>query len=129
MKIKIIYYMIISILLIGIVSALEECGDSVPINKECSLISPYISYCGTYDLDIYYSNGTSFVTDGTITQIGSTGIYNYTINFTSADTFIVKLCDDSVRPVIVLDPDSWILGTSWWSYILQIYHYVLAGGY
>ncbi len=119
----------ISILQIDIVSALEECGNSIPINKECSIITPYINYCSAYDLDIYYSNGTSFVTDGTITQIGSTGIYNYTTNFTAVDTFAIKLCDDSVRTVIALDPDSWILGTSWWSYILQIYHYVLAGGY
>lgn len=91
---------LIMFLMILSVSALEECKDSVPINRECNLISPYLSYCDTYDLDIYHSNGTSFVSDGTITQIGSTGIYNYTANFTYPDTYIIKLCDNSVRTVI-----------------------------
>ena len=120
---------ILSILFVPSILALEECGESIPINKECTIISPYLSYCSTYDLDIYNSSGNAFVSNGAISQIGSSGIYNYTANFTYADTFTIKLCDNSVRTVIALDPDSWNLGTSWWSYIIQIYHYVLEGGY
>jgi len=126
-KIKIL--MLMAIVLVSSATALEECGNSVPINKECNIISPYLSYCTSYDLDIYYSNGSSFVSDGTIEQISTTGIYNYTANFIYPDTYTIKLCDNSVRTVIALDPDSWTVGTSWWSYIIQIYHYVLEGGY
>jgi len=130
MKKNIISTILILILInLGTALALEECGDSTPINKDCTLISPYISYCSTYDLDIYYSNGTSFASDATISQIGTSGIYNYTVNFILVDTYIVKLCDDSIRTITTLDPDSWTLGTSWWSYLIQIYHYTLAGGY
>ncbi len=117
------------LVLVGSALAYEECGFSVPTMHNCEIITPYLSYCSTYDLDIYFSNGTTHLSNTAVTQIGSSGIYNYTANFTIADTYTVKLCDDSVRTITALDAKSWTLGTSWWSYILQIYNYVLAGGY
>ena len=126
-KLYIIY--MISTLLIGIVYALDECGESVPVNERCSILSPYISYCPAYTVNVSFSNGTIFKDSGVLAQVASTGIYNYTINFTVADTYIVKLCDDSVRSIVALDTSATAPSTSWWSYLLQIYYNTLPGGY
>ncbi len=122
--------LVLFVLLIPLASALDECGDSVPTDKACTLITPIIS-CST--LDIYHSDGTQFISssvNGSMSQIGTTGIYNYTINFTSADTYIVDLCDNEAsRSVIVFDVDSSGEFVSWWRYLLQIYYNTLPGAW
>lgn len=122
---------LVLLLVIPLALAVDECKDSVLANKECSLVTPYISYCSTYTLSAFYSNGTSFLSDQTMSQIGSTGIYNYTINFTTPDTYIIKSCDDSTRSIIVINnSESYQSVTnSLWSYIIQIYYNTLYGGY
>ena len=109
--------------------AYDECGTAIPEDTTCSLITPYISYCSSYTIDIYYSNGTSHVSSGTISQIGSTGIYNYTAVFNISDTYVIKLCDDSVRSLNVFNTSATAPSASFWSYLLQIYYNTLPGAW
>ena len=126
---KRIIYLLIGILLLGIASALDECGDSVPTNNDCSIITPIMS-CGTYTVDIYYSNGTVFASDRTLEQISTSSIYNASINFTTADTYALKLsCNTASRSIIAVDEDLTSPNASWWSYLLMIYYNTLPGAW
>ncbi len=122
---------VVILFLIGItnVGALDECGDSVPAGYECSIVTPYISFCSSYFANISYSNGT-FHSLPTLGQINTLGIYNFTVNLTVADTYIIKLCDDSSRSLTVVDTSTFIPSlNNLWGYLLQIYYNTLPGGY
>ncbi len=119
---------IVSILSLLIVMALDECGSSIPGDTRCSIISPYISSCSTFNVSIFYSNGSA-AGGGLITQIGSTGIYNYSATFNASDIYILKLCDDSVRSLTVLNTSATSPSGSFWSYILHIYYNTLPGAW
>ncbi len=111
-----------------IVFALDECGTAIPEDTTCSLVSPYISNCGTFNVSIFYSNGSS-AGGGAISQIGSTGVYNFTATFNVSDVYVIKLCDDSVRSLTVLDISATSPSGSFWSYLLQIYYNTLPGAW
>ncbi len=120
--------LILALALISSASALEECGFSTPTNQICSIVTPFLS-CEVLDLDIFQSDGTPFKADGALSQIGTSSIYNHSVNFTAADTYIVKLCDDSVRSITVIDLNQLSESVSWWSYLLQIFYNTLPGAW
>ncbi len=116
------------VLFVGVVYALDECGTSIPEDTTCSLVSPYISNCNNFNISIYFSNGTS-AGGGPISQIGSTGIYNFTATFNVSDVYVIKLCDDSVRSLTVINTSAISPSGSFWSYLLQIYYNTLPGAW
>ena len=123
MKIKLLW---IILLLIPSTLALDECGFSVPTTNACSIVTP-ITSCPT--IDIFYSNGTLLVDDGTLSDIGTSSMKNHTIKFTTADTYSVNLCNEASRSIIALDIDAIVPSASWWSYLLQIYYQTLPGAW
>ena len=123
---KKISLLLMLVILIQVVSALDECGFSVPINNTCSIITP-ITSCTT--IDILNSSGALFVDDGILSQIGTTGIYNYSVEFLVPDTYIVNLCNEASRSIIALDLTATTPSASWWSYILQIFYQTLPGAW
>ena len=109
--------------------AVDECGFSIPEDTTCSLVSPFISFCGAYTLDIYFADGTALISSGVMSQIGTTGIYNYTATFNVSDVYVIKLCDDSVRSLTVINTSQISPSGSFWSYLLQIYYNTLPGAW
>ena len=126
---KKIIYLLMSILLIGIVSAQDECGRSVITDVDCSIVTPVMT-CGTYTIDIFNSSGSLISDDKLLTQIGSSNIYNATFNFGVLDTYIVALsCDQASRTIIVIDEDLIAPSASFWSYMLMVYYNTLPGAW
>ncbi len=119
-------FSLLFLLLIPVVSALDECGFSVPSNLSCTITTP-ITSCTL--IDIYRSDGTLLITDGAMSQIGSSSIYNYTINFTDPGTYQVDICQEASRSITVIDIDAIATSSSWWSYILQIFYQTLPGAW
>lgn len=128
MKNKLILWIILSLLLVVSVTALEECGETLISSESCTVVTPYISYCSAYTTNVTYSNGTNYG-NFAMSQINSLGIYNFTLTLETPDTYIIKLCDDSVRPLTVIDIDSIGTGSSIFSYILQIFYNTLPGAW
>lgn len=118
------------ILMLGIVAeqivyATEECGFSIPSGGTCSIISPFISptssACSSVTLNVSSStDGSLHTTDGLMSEIGSTGTYNYSITFPDHDTYVVKLCDNTVRTITVINISAPSDSVSWWSFSVKI---------
>ena len=116
------------VLAVAEVYALDECGTAIPEDTTCAFISPYISNCNIFNISIYYSNGSS-AGGGLISEIDSTGVYNFTATFNVSDIYIIKLCDDSVRSLTVFNTSAIGPSASFWSYLLQIYYNTLPGAW
>jgi len=110
---KLLMWLIIAIVLLLITascaSALDECQDIETTGVACEVVTPVID-CSTYDS--YNPSHTIDTNDGAMTQIGSTGIYYFTFNETTADDYVDVL--PATAPVSwddTNDPDdiySWI---------------------
>lgn len=128
MKNKSIIIIILSLICLISVMALDECGEAVPYGKQCQIISPYISG-GSATIDIWHINGSQEISSGTMQQIASSGIYNYTMNFTSPGTHVIKLSDDSVRTIIAINESLSSPTNSFWSYLMMTYFNTMVGGW
>lgn len=92
---------ILGILIIGTVSAMPLCTEKVEPNTDCEVITPVID-CATYDL--YNSTHDLNIDDGTMDQIGTTGVYNFTFNQPDEGTHWIILCDNSTAQIeVVID--------------------------
>lgn len=93
----------ILILLVSSVSAMRTCQEIQEKNIACEVITPVID-CATYDL--YNSTFSLKINDGTMTQLGSTGMYNFTFNQSDTGTHTILLCDNSTTVIEVADYSS-----------------------
>lgn len=75
----------------------STCGDTVDIGKNCTMLTPELTTCTTYNYSVY--NTTAKVENGSLTLI-SDSIYYFTFNQSEGD-YIVKLCDGSTREIKV----------------------------
>ena len=126
-KILFITFITFIIFVMPCISALDECGDSVLQNRECAIHSPVIPYCSVYSYNITYSNQSNYA-NGTMSHFANS-IYNFSVNFTQPDTYVIDLCDDSVRVITVLNITATSETPSIWSLLLQIFYNTLPGGY
>jgi len=79
--------------------ALPLCRDTVRINTDCTMLTPILSGCSNFTYDIIRVNGT-FVQNQTSLENFTLNIYSF--NFTEGEgQYIVRLCDDTTREVIV----------------------------
>lgn len=82
--------------------ALEMCEDAPKITTDCTMITPALTQCTTYNYSIFNPTGTE-VSNGTLTLL-----YNdiYYFNFTlGKGEYIIRLCDGGVREVLVEGKD------------------------
>jgi uncharacterized membrane protein (DUF441 family) len=87
-------------ILIPIVSGLEMCQDTKEINTNCTMLTPVVTNCTTYNYSIMLINGT-IVEESDLTLIG---LDIYSLNVTQGEgDYIVRLCDDSTREIKVTD--------------------------
>lgn len=101
---KISMCILIIILLATIVYADRTCQNVQEANVPCQIITPIIVGCSTYDL--YNSTLELNIDDGEMTEIGSTGTFNFTFNQPDAGTHKGLLCDNTSFTVEVADYSS-----------------------
>lgn len=85
--------------MISLVLAVEEdiCEETLEVGKNCTMLTPSINYCETYNYTIY--NQSDFIRGNNLTLLNDS-IYYLLFNETVGD-YIVKLCDGSTREIIV----------------------------
>jgi len=108
---KVMLWMMMTVLFAMIVSALpiESCGYSKEINKNCTIITPELQSCGTYNYDIKnVSSSGTVIQSGTLTSIGD-DIYAFNFTMPEGD-YVIKLCDGSTREIKVKLEDDTMLG-------------------
>ena len=98
---KINLYFLITLLVISIVYADRTCQDVQEANVPCQIVTPVIIGCSTYDL--YNSTLELNIDDGQMSQIGSTGMYNFTFNQPDVGTHKGIICDNSTFTITVED--------------------------
>lgn len=82
------------------VYALDECLLEIDVSTACVMITPVLD-CASYTYDIYHENGTQYVTDGAMTQIATTGSYNFTFSQAGAGAYLIVTCDNYTRRISV----------------------------
>lgn len=93
------------ILLIMVILAVQVsygtiCEDILTPGKECTMLTPTIN-CTTFNYTIY--NETQNVSQGPLILLQDT-IYKFEMNLSEGD-YIVRLCDESTREIIVKGED------------------------
>lgn len=96
---KVFGWLICAVLLVFLVVGLDECGDEVTAGVSCRVTTPRIS-CGTYDL--YNDSDTLISDDRPMSQIGSTGIYNFTFSNSSLGRYLFHLCSNDTGTINVV---------------------------
>jgi hypothetical protein len=102
-------FLALFMLIVGAVSvlALEECQDIVPVNSECSIVTPVIS-CTTYDYDLYNNTFGLNLSGGEMSEIAAgSGVYNFTFdtkNQSALGIWTVILCSNHTLTLTVGEP-------------------------
>jgi len=89
------------VLVVQIVDALPTCKDSIMIDTNCSMVTPYLEpyLCAVYNYDIITINGTVITNNSNLTILEG-DIYYF--NFTEGPgDYIIRLCDGTTKEVIV----------------------------
>ena len=82
------------------VYSMRTCQTIQEPNVICEIITPVIE-CSTYDL--YNSSHDIVVDDGTMSQIGDTGTYNFSINQSDTGTHKIILCDNMTGTIEIAE--------------------------
>ena len=98
---KTILFILMILSLISIVYADRTCQSVQEANVPCQIITPVIIGCSTYDL--YNSTLELNIDDGQMSQIGSTGTYNFTFNQPDEGSHKIILCDNTTGILEVAD--------------------------
>lgn len=83
---------------ISVVSSLDECQSVETANIGCEIITPQLT-CSTYDL--YNSSRSLVIDDGGMTQLGSTGVYNFTFNQSNLGDWTILLCSNQTSVITI----------------------------
>lgn len=98
---KTILFILIILLITSIAYADRTCQDVQEANIPCQIVTPVITDCSTYDL--YNSTLELNIDDGSMDQIGSTGMYNFTFNQPDVGTHKILLCDNTTATIEIAD--------------------------
>ena len=93
---KILFILFCLLIQTTIVYSARTCQDIQEPNVACEIITPKVS-CSTYDL--YNTSHELIINDGTMTQISTTGTYNFTFNQPTPGTYLFNVCD--VTPGVI----------------------------
>ncbi len=90
--------------MLPMVMALDWCALEVPVNTECSEVTPILGTCGSYTVKVYNSS-YDLVNTYTMTQISTSGSYYF--NFTGSTKGVHKwvACDNSSGTINVGQTD------------------------
>ena len=86
-----------------IVLGVELCEDVIQPNTNCTMITPTLTGCATYNYSIHNQTGL-IVTSGNLTSIGQ-DLYSFVFNEESGD-YITLLCDGTTRESYVQPEDN-----------------------
>lgn len=86
-----LFCILIILSILPIASALEECQEIVTASTNCEVVTTVIS-CATYDL--YNPSHVLDTDEGSMTQIGTTGVYYFTFNKVTAGDWTILLCSN-----------------------------------
>jgi len=99
-------YLIMMLVFIYTATALDMCEDTIEINTNCTMVTPTLN-CTSYTYDIINmtnESGAVIVNDAALTNVAG-NIYKF--NFTQPQgQYLVQLCDDTTREVIVKSDES-----------------------
>ncbi len=95
---KISKFVLILLLMVSVVNAERTCQNVQEANTLCQIVTPVID-CSTYDL--YNSTLELRINDGAMSQIGATGMYNFTFNQPDSGTHKILLCDNTTATIEV----------------------------
>ena len=88
----------IMLLIIPLFKAMPACLDIQSPGVACRIVTPVIT-CSTYDL---YNSSLDLVTDdGGMSQIGTSGLYNFTLNLSAPGGHKILLCDNTTATIEV----------------------------
>ncbi len=82
----------------AIVYGMSSCLEIQSPGVSCMVLTPVVD-CGTYDL--YNSSLDLDVDDGAMSELGSTGIYNFTFNQPDSGVHKIILCDNTTATIEV----------------------------
>lgn len=85
-------------LLLPTVMASELCENTPEINKGCTMVTPDLTQCTTFDYKIFDINGT-VVETGDLALLED-NVYHFNITLEEGE-YIIRLCDGAVREIIV----------------------------
>lgn len=85
----------------------EKCKEVLTPNQNCTMLTPSI-VCSNFTYSIIKENGTIIINGGNLTQLNGS-IYFFTFN-ESKGSYIIQLCDDSTREIVVKGEDNMIIG-------------------
>ncbi len=77
---------------------MDSCLDIQSPGVACAVLTPVVD-CATYDL--YNSTLELTIDDGGMSEIGSTGVYNFTFNQPDSGVHKVILCDNTTATIQV----------------------------
>lgn len=87
---------------VTIVTAVDICEDKIAPTNSCTMLTPYLD-CDNYTYDMHNVNGTVMANDLNLTLVNGS-IYYFIFNQSEGD-YIVTLCDNSTREMIVEGED------------------------
>lgn len=89
------------VICIGTAFAYPMCPETVEINENCTMHTPVVA-CTNYSYKIINQSNGAIMDEGVMTSLGEE---LYIFNFTQEEGgYVVKLCDDTTREVIVTFP-------------------------
>jgi hypothetical protein len=90
--------MLLLFVLCASIATATICDNPITPNEECTLLTPAIISCATYNYTIYNESGAK-LQEANLTLINDT-IYSLNIN-ESTGTYVIKLCDYTTREINV----------------------------
>ncbi len=99
--IKQIIFIFLIILFIDSVYALRLCQTVQEPDQECEILTPIIVGCSTYDL--YNPLHNLIIDDGGMSEIGNTGVFNFTFKQSAKGAYKLILCENTTASFEVAD--------------------------
>ncbi len=96
--IQIIIFTVVTMAATYFVVAIGACQEIQSPGAACSVLTPVLD-CSTYDL--YNDTLDLNVDDGIMSQIGATGVYNFTLNLSGIGQYKIILCDNTTATIEV----------------------------
>ena len=93
---------IMFVMLIQLAVAIETCEYKEDITEACTILTPILTGCSSYNYSVIDVNGTA-VSSSLLTSIGDDQ-YKFTLNESEGD-YIIKLCSGATREVKVRGKD------------------------
>jgi len=113
--------LVIIVLLSAFVNA-DICTSEIEPNKECQMVTPVLS-CTSYTYELFYNNQTLIESDSLTTWDDNVYYFNFS---EGVGEYLIKLCDDTTREVVVKVSEEKMIAITWGFIIMAIYFVAMA---